>query len=262
MFGNHNLQSNHTGTHITGLLFGLIAGAACFISAFNTQAAEPVINKEATASFEQYVAAKEAGNVSLATKHILKYSELTNGENSPKTIKLMHHYGKLLHEEYSYKEAIEVLLTALERSTITNGPYGEPAFDLNMAIAYAYSKNKSSMSLSTKYFDQALEVLRETRQHESIKYVTTLVSIVADMMRDGGLKGDYTSTVDDFGFEDDDEFAESTFYVQQEYSNYFHLGEAYLKEAEKLAIKLNIKDEYLTSKIAIAMAKLKVSENR
>ena len=34
-----------------------------------------------------------------------------------------------------------------------------------------------------KYFDRALEILRERGEHESVTYVNTLVSIVVNMMQ-------------------------------------------------------------------------------
>ena len=237
--------------------------SACSTTDTDLYATDNKTNGSYEAPLEHYRELKAAGKDIEAIKFMLAVSEESLGINDPNTVKLMHHYGKLLHEEGEYKEAVIVLLEAQERSVIAFGPFGGPAFQLNMDIAYAYSQKKSSLLLTTTYFDKALEALRENGQYETMKYITTLVQISTDMMRDGGLKGGYISIL-----EEDPDFVENFdesdlgFLQEQTYENYFPMAEAYLVEAEKLAIRLKIKDEYLESKIAIAMARLKVMETQ
>jgi hypothetical protein len=212
---------------------------------------------EATAeALKQYRLAKADGKESLAVRHMLEYSEMSNGKNAPKTIKIMHCCGNLLYRDGGYRKAVKVLLEARSRAKITFGPFGGPAYQLNMDIAYAHGRRQLNFSLTTKYFDRALEALRENDQHKSLKYVITLVNIAAEMMRDGGLAGEYSATLDADTFEVDTGFLD----LEREYRNYYYAAENYLREATELADELGADDEYLSSKIAIAMAKLKVME--
>jgi hypothetical protein len=228
-----------------------------------THDAAPEKNKDISQyNISQYEELKAAKKETEAVKYLLEISEKALGINEPNTVKLIHHYGRLLHEDGEYKQAIVVLLEAQERSKIAFGPFGGPAFQLNMDIGYAYSYNNASLSLSNRYFDMALEVLRENGQHESIKYITTLVNIAADMMRDGGLKGDYTSEFEEVGAEDDFANNNMDFVYDKSYENYFSLAEEYLLEAEEIASRLKNKDQFLESKIAIAMARFKVMETQ
>lgn len=250
---------------IKNLSFGIFTAITFFcLSACSTNtktiAADKNIEQSYEATMAHYDDLKAEGKDTEAIKYILEISEATLGINDHNTVKLIHHYGKLLHEDYEYKEAIVVLLEAQERSVKAFGPYGGPAFQLNMDIAYAYSQNKSSLSFSTKYFDKALDVLRKNGQYETIKYITTLVNISSDMMRDGGLKGGYTSIFEKSGYQDDFEHNDINFLDEKTYENYYHMAEAYLLEAQKLAKLLKNSDEYLDAKISIAMARLKVME--
>jgi len=127
-----------------------------------------------------------------------------------------------------------------------------------MNIGYAYSKWRAGLSLRAKYFDRALEILRERGERESITYVTTLINIVINMMENGGLKGSYSSNLADNSnsLDGDDSFLE----LEHEYRNYFYKAEKYVLEAVELGKKLENQDQYLSSKIAIAQAKLQVLE--
>ena len=52
----------------------------------------------------------------------------------------------------------------------------------------------------------------------------------------------------------------SSYSAEQEYSNHFDKAEKYVLEAVELSKKLEDLDEYISAKIAIAQAKLKVME--
>jgi len=236
------------------------------------QSAEINHNKVAEAVYQQYSAAQKAGNKTLAMKYILEYKEITRGKNDPETIDAMHLYGKLLFTELKYRGALDVLLEAQQRATKTFGPYDGPHFQLYMDIAHAYSKKRRASLRSTlNYFNKALETLRKTGQYESLKYVGALVSTVSELMRGGSLQGDYSQTYNDsknmaneMDFLASDMNGGSTdltsFGIDESYENYYDLAEAYLIEADELAGKLESKDKYLRSKIAIIMARLKVME--
>jgi tetratricopeptide (TPR) repeat protein len=196
---------------------------------------DDVSRADETGMIAKYEAAKADGDEAAAVRHVLDYSKEAFGENDPATIKLMHHYGHVLYQSGEYREATQVLKEALERSIAVFGESGEEAYQLNMNIAYAYSQWSPSLSNRTRHFDRALEILRETGQHESTEYVTTLVNIIVNLM-------EYFAS------------------MEHEYRNYFHIAEKYVLEAVELSEKLESLDEYLLAKIAIIQAKLKVME--
>jgi len=250
-----------------------------FISIFTVliassiQAAETNYNKDAENIYKQYVAAQSEGDDALAMKHIMKYKEITRGKNHPETIEAMQLYGKLLFKNLDFREATNVLIEAQERATKTFGPFAGPNYQLYMDIAHAYSKKRRAR-LKTKlnYFNKALEALRETGQHKSLKYVGALITTVSELMRDGSLEGEYSQTYNDSGNMANQMDSMSSdisggggtdlteFGIDESYENYYDLAEAYLIEADELAGNLQDKDEYLRSKIAIIMARLKVME--
>ncbi len=237
------------------------------------QAAETNDNNDAENVYKQYVAAQSEGDNALAMKHILKYKEITRGKNHPETIEAMQLYGKLLSKNLDFREATTVLIEAQERATKTFGPFAGPNYQLYMDIAHTYSKKRRAR-LRTKlnYFNKALEALRESGQHKSLKYVGALISTVSELMRDGSLEGEYSQTYNDGGNMDNQMDSMSSdisggggtdlteFGIDESYENYYDLAEAYLIEADELAGNLQDKDEYLRSKIAIIMARLKVME--
>jgi tetratricopeptide (TPR) repeat protein len=219
---------------------------------------DDVSRADETGMIAKYEAAKADGDEAAAVRHVLDYSKEAFGENDPATIKLMHHYGHVLYQSGEYREATQVLKEALERSIAVFGESGEEAYQLNMNIAYAYSQWSPSLSNRTRHFDRALEILRETGQHESTEYVTTLVNIIVNLMENGGLEGGFSPNVGEYfdDLERDDYFAS----MEHEYRNYFHIAEKYVLEAVELSEKLESLDEYLLAKIAIIQAKLKVME--
>ena len=203
----------------------------------------------------QYEAAMADGKKAKAIKYVVDYSEKAYGENSPVAVKLMHRYGNVLYDNGDFRKATGVLRDTLKRSIAAHGKSGGSAFEINMNIGFAYSQWHPSLSRRTRYFNRGLEILRERGQHESIAYVTTLVNIITNMMENDGLKGDYSSTIrENLGGMDDFD----TFSMEHEYYNSFPKAEKYVLEAVELAKKLENVDEYLSSKIAIAQAKLNV----
>ncbi len=205
-----------------------------------------------------YETAMANGDQTAAVKYVLDYTEKAYGENAPETVRLTHRYGELLYQDGDYQKATDILIKALERSVAANGESGGEAFEINMNIAYAYSQWKTGLSSRMQYFNRALEILRERGEHESITYVTTLISIAINMMDNGGLKGATTSHLSDTMYSP--EVSEYVFPIESEYSNYYDRAEKYILEAVEIGKKLEIQDEYILSKIAIAHAKLKVME--
>jgi len=203
-----------------------------------------------------YESAMKDGQQTAALKHVLDHAEKTYGENAPATVTFTHRYGYSLYQDGEYRKATNVLKTALERSTAAFGESGGEAFEINMNIGYAYSQWRSNLSLRTKYFDRALEILREKGERESTTYVITLINIVVNLMDNNGLAGTYTSSISSEFDRGDDYFLE----LEHEYHNYFNTAEKYVLEAVELGKKLENQDEYISSKIAIAQARLKVME--
>jgi tetratricopeptide (TPR) repeat protein len=234
-------------------------GLSCLPSSNIAQAAQDDLPSTADHKMlSGYKAAMADGDQAAALEFVLEYAEKTYGENAPETVKLTHRYGYLLYQNREYRKATEVLKKALERSTAAHGESGGEAFEINMNIGYALSQWRPSLSARTKYFDRALEILRDRGEHESVAYVTALINIVVNLMDNDGLKGEYSANAGEYfdSLERDDYFAS----VEHEYSNYFHIAEEYVIEAVELGKKLEIQDEYISSKIAIAQAKLNVME--
>jgi tetratricopeptide (TPR) repeat protein len=252
------MRSTYPVGHFSKVLVVVVTGLACVFVVGTGRASQAEVSEadEATV-MANYRAAMASGNETAAVKYLLGFTAETRGENAPATAKLTYRYGYLLYRDGEYREATDVLKTALERSTVAFGESGAEAFEINMNIGYALSQWSPSPSRRTKYFDRALEILRERGEHESIKYVTTLVNIVVNLMDNDGLSGGYSSALgDDYERYIDGEV--SSYTPEQEYSNYFDEAEKYVLEAVELSKKLESQDEYLSSKIAIAQAKLNV----
>jgi len=205
-----------------------------------------------------YEAAMATGDQAAALKYVLDYTEKAYGENAPETVRLTHRHGSALYHDGNYREATEVLRKALERSIAAYGESGGQAFEINMNIGYAYSQWSPRLSPRMKYFERGLEILRERGEYESITYVTTLINIVINMMDNGGLKGHYSSHLSDTLYSE--QASENVFPIEREYSNNYDKAEKYILEAVEIGKKLENLDEYISSKIAIAHAKLKVME--
>jgi tetratricopeptide (TPR) repeat protein len=209
----------------------------------------------------KYEAAMAKGDQVKAVTYLLDFTEEAVGENDPATVKLMHRLGHVLYENGKYQEATRVLKEALERSDAAFGETGGESFEISMNIGYAYSRWSPSLSNRMKYFDHALEILRERGEHVSVDYVTTLINITVNLMGGEGMKGEYTANPDDY-FDSLDRDDGSFYFasVGQEYTSYFHLAKKYVLEAAEVAEKLETEDEYLSAKVAILQAKLNVME--
>ncbi|MCW8926162.1 MAG: tetratricopeptide repeat protein [Xanthomonadales bacterium] len=209
----------------------------------------------------RYESAMARGKQADAVEYLLDYTEKSLGENDPATVKLMHRLGQVLYESGEYRKATKVLKEALERTTTAFGKSGGEAYEISMNIGYAYSRWSPSLTNRTEYFDRALEILRERGQYPSIEYVTTLINIAVNLMSGDGLKGDYTANAGDyFDSFDRDDGSDYFASIGQEYSNYFQLAERYVLEAVEVGRQLETEDEYISAKIAILQAKLKVME--
>jgi len=254
------MRRNYPVTHLSAILAMVIAGLVWVFAADTAQALQAEVSEadEATV-MANYRAAMANGEESVALKYLLDFTEKTKGENAPATVKLMHRYGYSLYKGGEYREATEVLKEALERSTVTFGESGGEAFEINMNIAYSLSQWSPSLSSRMKYFDRALEILRERGEHETVAYVTTLVNIVVNLMNNDGLSGSTSMHLgDDYERYIDGEL--TAFSPEQEYRNHYDKAEKYVLEAVELASKLENEDEFLSAKIAIAQAKLNVME--
>jgi tetratricopeptide (TPR) repeat protein len=243
-------------SRLSTIVAAISLGLSClFASSITRVSLADVSERDEARMLSSYETAMADGDETAAVKYVLDYAEKAYGENAPATVTLTHRYGYLLYQDGDFRKATEVLKEALERSTAAFGESGGEAYEINMNIGYAYSQWSPSLSNRAKYFDRALEILRERGEHETITYVTTLINIVINMMENGGLKGEYSSSVGD-NFERDDFFLE----LEHEYRNYFHKAEKYVLEAVELGKKLEDQDEYISAKIAIAQAKLQVME--
>jgi tetratricopeptide (TPR) repeat protein len=242
---------------LPALLAAVMTGLSCLFAAAPAMALQADAGQaEKNALLSEYEQAMAAGDQIAAVRHVLEYAERNYGENHPATVRLTYRYGYVLYEARQYRQATEVLKQALERATATHGKSSEDAFQINMNIGYAMSRWSPSLSNRTRYFDRALEILRENGERESIRYVTTLINITVNLMQDGGLEGEYSTNVGEYfdRLEDGDDFA----LMEHEYRNYFHVAEKYVVEAVELGQELETLDEYLSSKIAILQAKLNV----
>ena len=127
-----------------------------------------------------------------------------------------------------------------------------------MNIGFAYGQWRSGLLPRIKYFNRALEILRERGEHESITYVTTLINIVVNLMGSTSLQGSYSSHLSDTM--QSEAVNEYSFPIEHDYSNNFGALEKYVDEAVELAQKLETQDEYIMSKVAILQAKLNVMD--
>ena len=117
---------------------------------------------------------------------------------------------------------------------------------------------KTGLQPRTRYFDRALEILRERGEHESMTYVTTLFNIIVNLMGSTALQGSYTSHLSDTL--QSEAVNDYSFPIEREYHSNFGKIQDYMEEAIEIGGKLEDKDEYISSKIAILQAKLNVME--
>ncbi len=178
------------GTNLSPLLVGLAMGFASLSVPVSAQSnANDGQSAAETEALNNYEAAKAAGRHAAAVKYVLDYMEETEGENAPLTVSLTHRYGNLLREEGDVREAVSVLKTARDRGIIAYGEHGIELFEINLDLGDAYVERDIGLGKPKKYFDDALEVLRENGQHETILYVRTLVGITSRLTQAGALGG-------------------------------------------------------------------------
>jgi len=258
--GQDVMNSIYPISRISAMMVGISITLSCLLVSSTAHASQADVPKADEAKMlSSFDAAMADDDETAAVKYVLDFTEKTQGENAPATVKLTHRYGHLLYLDGDYREATKVLKTALERSTVAHGKSGGESYEINMNIGYSLSQWSPSLSNRMKYFDRALEILRERDEHETMAYVTTLVNIVVNLMDNDGLSGESSL---DLGDDYERYMAEETsvFSPEQEYSNHFDKAEKYVLEAVELGAKLENLDEYLSAKIAIAQAKLNVME--
>lgn len=206
----------------------------------------------------EYEAAMARGDEAGAVKHALEFSEKAHGKYDPRTVKLTHRYGFVLYMDREYREATGVLKEALKRSMKAHGAAGGEAFDINMIIGYSLSHWSPNLTERMKYFDRALEILRDRGDHESLSYVATLIDIVVNLMDNNGLSGDVSTSIFEYPMTDDE--LDPVFELHEEYYSNYAKAKRYVRDAIEIASRLETQDEFITAKVAVAQAKLNVME--
>jgi len=250
------------------LVYFLVAGlAAAFAPA--PVSAQTMTEAEALANYE---AAKAAGRLAEATKYVLDYMEQAEGENAPLTVSLTQRYGNLLRDEGDIREAIKALKLARERGIIAFGEHGMELFAINLDLGEAYVDRDIGAGKPLEYFDDALEVLRENGQRETLLYVKTLVGVTARLTQAGALGGTFSAdtraeSIGNFIRTDANtdrgrnESGSGLTTIDYRYDTGYRVLEGYMQEAVELAEVLDIEDSYLLAKVAVIQAKTKVLEN-
>jgi hypothetical protein len=125
-----------------------------------------------------------------------------------------------------------------------------------MDLGNAYIDRGIGVGRSRQYFDEALEVLRENGQRNTLLYVNALVATASGLTQAGALEGLFSAQTRGEGLEDmiDTGLAGVTYGYN---SGYGVLG-SYLQEATELVESLGNEDPFLAPKIAIVEAKIKV----
>ncbi len=228
-------------------------------------------NAAETEALNNYHAAKAAGRNAEATKYVLDYMEKARGENDPLTVNLTHTYGNQLREEGDIREAVSVLKMARERGIVAFGEHGIELFVINLDLGEAYVERDIGAGRPKKYFDDALEVLRENGQRETTLYVKTLVGITSRLTEAGALGGAFSASPqgeslgnlvrsDSNSARGRNESGSGLTSIDYRYDSGYRVLEGYIQEAVELAEVLDIEDPYLGAKIAIVQAKTKVLE--
>jgi hypothetical protein len=259
--------NKYGGTNLAALIVCLALGLACLsvpVSAQNN--ADDGQSAAEAEALKNYATATAAGRHAAAVKYFLDYMEKTEGENAPRTVALTQSYGNLLRKEGNIREAISVLKTARKRGIIAFGEHGIELFTINLDLGEAYVDRHIGVYRPQKYFDDALEVLRENGQRETTLYVTTLVGIASRLTQAGALDGALSADtggveLSNLGgtiFESLLESGVSS--VTHSYQSGYGVPERYLREAVELAEALENEDPYLSAKIAIVQAKIRVIE--
>ncbi len=255
---------------IVGLAFGLVSLSVPVYAQSNANDGQSAAESEALKNYE---AAEAAGRHAEATKYILDYMEQTEGENAPLTVSLTHRYGNQLREEGDIREAVSVLKTARKRGIVAFGENGMELFEINLDLGDAYVDRDIGIGRPKQYFDDALEVLRRNGQRETVLYVTALVGIASRLTQGGALDGALSadaagaylsgpgvspSNPGGVGF--DTLIGSGMNSLTHGYASGYRVLEEYIQEAVELAEVLDTEDPYLSAKIAIVQAKIRVTE--
>jgi hypothetical protein len=179
-------------------------------------------------------------------------------------VALTQRYGNLLHKEGDIRQAVSILKTARQRGINAFGEHGIQLFEINLNLGEAYVDRDIGIGKPQKYFDYALEVLRKNDQHETTLYVRTLMGITSRLTQARALEG--ALSADTAGVELQDPGGETLISsglssLTHTYGSGYHVLAEYMREAVKLAGILEIEDPYLSAKVAIVQAKVKVIEN-
>ncbi len=255
--------NHYGGANLSPLIVVLAMGLASLSGPVSAQGSDGASAAEREA-LNNYTAATAAGRHAEAARYVLDYMEKTEGENAPLTVALTHRYGNLLREEGNIREAISVLKTARERGIIAYGEHGIELFEINLDLGDAYVERDTGLFRPKKYFDDALEVLRENGQHETVLYVKALVSITSGLSQVGALGGALSADTAGVnlknpggdGFENLINSGLSS--LTHSYSSGYFVLDHYMREAVELAESLGIEDPYLSAKVAVVQAKVKV----
>lgn len=258
--------NQYGGSNLSPLVVGLAIGLALLSVPVFAQSND-VPSAAETIAMNKSEAAKAAGRHAEATRHILDYVEETEGENAPLTVTLTHRYGNLLRDEGDIRAAISFLKKARKRGIVAYGEHGMPLFEINLDLGDAYVDRDIGIRRPIQYFDDALEVLRENGQRETILYVTALVGIASRLTQGGALEGALLSAdiagvqlSSPGGVNSENLIGSGMSSLTHSYASGYRLLEGYLREAVELAEDLATEDPYLSAKIAIVQAKIKVTE--
>jgi len=250
------------------LIVGLAIGLASLSVPVHAQSnADVSLSAAQTEMVNNYEAAKAAGRRAEAAKYVLDYMEKTEGENAPLTVALMQRYGNLLREEGDIRKAVSILKTARDRGIDTFGEHGVELFEINLDLGDAYVDRDIGLGTPKKYFDDALEILRENGQRETTLYVKTLVGITSRLTQAGALEGALSADTagvnlsNPGGNNSENLINTGLTSLTHTYGSGYRVLQGYMREAVELAEVLGIEDPYLSAKVAIVQAKVKVLEN-
>jgi len=257
--------NQYGGSNFCRLIVGLAIGLASPpVPVYAQSNADDGLSAAQTEMVANYEAAKAAGRQAEATKYVLDYMEQTEGENAPLTVAVTQRYGNLLRKEGDIREAVSVLKMARERGIIAYGEHGIELFEINLDLGDAYVDRDVGLGGPRKYFDDALEVLRENGHHETTLYVKTLVGITSRLTQAGALGGALSADTAGVNLQNPggDNFETLTgsglSSLSHTYRSGYRVLAGYMREAVELAEVLGIEDPYLSAKVAIVQAKVKV----
>ena len=260
------LVDQYCGSKLSALIVTLAIGLAP-LPVVAQSAANDDLSAAQTQLLAEFEAARDAGRNTDAAKYALEYVEMSEGETTPLTVTLTHRYGILLREEGNIKKAVSVLKKARERGIIVYGEHGIELFEINLDLGDAYISGDTGIGRPKQYFDDALEVLRENGQHESTLYVKALVGITARLTQAGALDGALSADTGGVnlrgpgGSNTENLINTGMSSLTQSYESGYRVLEGYMREAVELAEVLGVEDPYLSAKVAIVQAKVKVIEN-